>query len=240
VPGQPVVAGQPLLRLVNPELDLQLAAAHAHLDEANARYQQAMKEDSASLEPISKLRAVAAQTLAKLQRDADFLTLRAPFAGIWVSPQINERLGTWIQRGTDLGLLLNPAAYQFVASVREEDGHSLFGHDLRDYGVRLNGSSGSRLTVQGWRVIPGGQQILPSAALGWAAGGDVPVANENNAQGDHTVEPFFEVRGDIVARADVVLLDGRSGRARFRLEPEPLLPRWFRSLRQLLQKRYEI
>ena len=36
------------------------------------------------------------------------------------------------------------------------------------------------------------------------------------------------------------LLDGRSGEIRFKLAPEPLLPRWIRSLWQLFQKRYQI
>jgi hypothetical protein len=36
------------------------------------------------------------------------------------------------------------------------------------------------------------------------------------------------------------LLDGRSGEIRFDLPAEPLLPRWTRQLRQLLQKRYQI
>ena len=39
---------------------------------------------------------------------------------------------------------------------------------------------------------------------------------------------------------EVVLLHGRSGRIRFDLEPEPLLPRWLRRLWQLLQKRYQL
>jgi hypothetical protein len=38
----------------------------------------------------------------------------------------------------------------------------------------------------------------------------------------------------------VALLDGRSGRISFKLQAEPLLPRWIRSLWQLLQKRYQI
>lgn len=239
-PGTTVAAGQPLLQLENPELGLLLASARARLTEADARYQQALKEDSSSLEPLLKFHTAAAETVTKLEADVANLTIRAPFAGVWVSPQVHERVGTWIPRGTDLGVFVNPASYQFVATVREEDGHSLFGRDLRGSGVRLNGSAGSRLAVQNWRVVPGGQQVLPSAALGWAGGGDVPVANDAESQGNRTVEPFFEVRGSITPRSDVVLLDGRSGRARFKLEPEPLIPRWLRSLRQLLQKRYEI
>ena len=76
---------------------------------------------------------------------------------------------------------------------------------------------GYALPVTNWQVVPGGQQILPSAALGWSGGGEMPVAMENNTQGNKTVEPFFEVRGDLDARNGVILLDGRSGKIRFQL-----------------------
>jgi hypothetical protein len=36
------------------------------------------------------------------------------------------------------------------------------------------------------------------------------------------------------------LLHGRSGKIRFDLDPEPLLPRWIRRVRQLLQQRYQV
>ena len=122
----------------------------------------------------------------------------------------------------------------------EEDANPLFDSHLRGAEVRLHGNAGTALFVTNWKVVPGGQHHLPSAALGWAAGGEVPVATENNDQGSRTAEPFFEVRGDLRASGNIALLDGRSGWIRFQLAPEPLLPRWMRSLWQLLQKRYEI
>ena len=137
-------------------------------------------------------------------------------------------------------MLVNPAAFQFVATVMEEDVNALFARDIHGAEARLYGEGRLALAVTNWRVVPGGQQVLPSSALGWAAGGEVPVATENNTQGNKTVEPFFEVRGDLAARNGVILLDGRSGKVRFQLPAEPLLPRWMRSLWQLLQKRYEI
>ena len=153
---------------------------------------------------------------------------------------MEDRRGSWLERGSNLGLLINPATFHFVATVREEDVNELFDRDIRGSDVRLYGQAGTDLVATNLKVVPGGQQTLPSAALGWAAGGEVPVANDDNAQGNKTVEPFFEVRSDLAAHSGVVLLDGRSGRIRFQLEPEPLLPRWLRELWQLLQKRYEI
>ena len=240
-PGSQVQPGQALVQLENPQLKLALKAAKAHLNEVNARLLQAMKNDSADLQPLTKLRSSIEEQLARLNKNEQNLTVRAPFGGLWVSPHIADRQGSWLQRGSGLGLLVNSNAFQFVAVVMEEDVNALFASDVHGVDVRLYGDQvGTDLPVKHWQVVPGGQQQLPSAALGWAAGGEVPVASENDAQGNKTVEPFFEVRGDLAAKPGVALMDGRSGRIRFQLPPEPLLPRWIRELWQLLQKRYQI
>lgn len=238
--GAWVATGKPLLKLRNPELEQALAATQARLEQANARLLQAMKEDSADIAPLTKLRDSIVEQLAKLNADAANLTVRAPFPGLWVAPEIQTRRGSWLERGSQIGLLVNSNAYQFIATVSEEDVNPLFASPIHRADVRLHGNAGTALTVKDWKVVPGGQQTLPSAALGWAAGGEIPVASANDNSGSKTVEPFFEVRGDLTEGKDVVLLDGRSGKIRFKLSPEPLLPRWTRSLWQLLQKRYQI
>jgi putative peptide zinc metalloprotease protein len=238
--GAWVPAGEPLLKLRNPELEQALAATQARLDQANARLLQAMKEDAADIAPLTKLRDSVVEQLAKLNADAANLMVRAPFPGLWVAPEIQTRNGSWLERGSQIGLLVNSNAYQFIATVSEEDVNPLFASPIHRADVRLRGNAGTALTVKDWKVVPGGQQTLPSAALGWAAGGEIPVASENDNSGSKTVEPFFEVRGDLTINDRVVLLDGRSGKIRFKLPPEPLLPLWTRSLWQLLQKRYQI
>jgi hypothetical protein len=61
----------------------------------------------------------------------------------------------------------------------------------------------------------------------------------DDAQGLHAAEPFFEVRA-LVITSEAALVHGQAGKARFDLQPEPLLPRWIRRLHQLLQKRYQL
>lgn len=162
---------------------------------------------------------------------------------LWADPIFagaEQFIGRWLPRGSELGLLANPASFEFDATVMEEDVNALFGKKIYAASVRLYGDAGTALPVKNWKVVPGGQNILPSAALGWAAGGEVPVATGDDSQGDRSAEPFFEVIGKLKPREGVVLLDGRSGKVSFRLAPEPLLPRWTRELWQLLQKRYQI
>jgi putative peptide zinc metalloprotease protein len=237
--GAAVKRGQPLLQLKNSELEIQLASTRAHFAEVNARLLQAMQNDSADIAPLTRLSESVGAQLRKFAEDQEHLVVRAPHDGFWVAPGIEDYLGRQVNRGSDLGLLVNPAAFEFVAGVRQEDVDALFDREIRRAAVRLNGDAATAIPVKTWRVIPGEQKTLPSAAMGWKAGGEIPVAADDN-NGSRAAEPFFEVIGQLEASAPVVLLDGRSGKIRFALPAEPLLPRWCRSLWQLLQKRYQL
>jgi putative peptide zinc metalloprotease protein len=242
--GSYVKRGQPLLRMVNPELDLVLANTRAHLEEVNTRVLQAMDTNSADIAPLTSLKDSVSAELNKYMQDDDNLTVRALHDGVWVAPDVEEAVGRWIPRGTDLGLLANPSGFEFEATVTENDARDLFARKIYRASVRLWGNAETKLPVANWRVVPGGQSTLPSPALGWAGGGDVPIATggqENpQTQAVTAAEPFFEVVGQLDPHTDVGLYDGRSGKISFKLQAEPLLPRWLRSLWQLLQKRYQI
>lgn len=243
VPGSSVARGQPLVRLSNGELDLDVADATARYEESADRLREALSRSTADLKPLqSRLDSVAAN-LAKLKADQAELTLRASQDGVWVAPRIQESIGERIARGTPLGIVIDPREFEFVATVAQADADAVFGplasrarQGLGRAEVRLRGQSDSTVKVVQWKVVPGGQQRLPSPALGWLAGGDLPVAAN---QPDQAAELFFEVHASL-APTSAALLHGRSGAIRFALPPEPLLPRWWRRLRQLLQKRYQV
>jgi putative peptide zinc metalloprotease protein len=238
-PGSLVQRGQPLLRLRNRELELELAAAQARLEEVNARLLKAMHDESADVKPLSGLRESIRARLDKLSTDAQHLVLTARHEGAWVAPGIEDYVGRWLPRGSALGLLVNSNAFEFTATVLQEDVDAVFAQRIARADVRLYGDVATSLPVRDWRVIPGGQKTLPSAALGWRGGGEVPVALEDQ-QGNQAAEPFFEVVGKLAPGSGVALLDGRSGKIRFKLPSEPLLPRAYRRLWQLFQKRYQV
>lgn len=238
-PGGRVTRGQPLLALKNQELEIQLADTLARYDEVQARLRQAMQEATANLKPLNSRLEAITNRLQKLRDDKAALVIRAVHDGIWVAPGVEDFVGRWLVRGTRLGLLINPASFEFTATVQQEDVDTLFARNKSSAQIRLFGQARSVLSAQTWKVIPASQHLLPSSALGWHAGGEVPVA-QDDPQGRKTVEPFFEVQAEIKPVKDVVLLHGRAGKIRFDLEPEPLLPRAIRRLRQLLQKRYQL
>jgi len=263
--GARVTRGQPLFQLRNPELDLELAHAQATVEEMQTRLRQATADKIADVEPLTGRLHAALDRVAKLQADKETLTVKARHDGIWVAPGLEEQVGRWAVRGTRIGLLVNPSAFEFTATIKQEDADALFAGQARVPGaaaqkndrsfslsrifrvlpldkaataeVRLRGEAADVLPVAEWRVIPGEQQTLPSPALGWGGGGEVPVSTEDPKK---AAEPFFEVHANVTPASGVTVLHGRSGKIRFDLQPEPLLPRWLRRLQQLLQKRYQL
>jgi putative peptide zinc metalloprotease protein len=145
----------------------------------------------------------------------------------------------WVRRGTVLGELVDDREYYFISVVSQQDVSQVFSDAIRSSEVRLAGQSNISLPVTSYTRIPYEQRQLPSVVLGLRAGGEVPVS-VTEAGGTTAAEPFYEVRLGVAAGAGAALYHGRSGKVRFRLAPEPLLRQWYRKLRQLLQKRYQL
>jgi putative peptide zinc metalloprotease protein len=238
-PGSPVAKGEPLMRITNPELEFNIRSAIATRDEIEAQILQAMEVQQANLRPLKSRLAAAQQNIARLENDRAELIVRAPQNGTWIAPHIKDSVHRWLLRGADLGLVMDPAKFQFIAVVAQTDADRIFARPVSGSEVRLRGQAQAALKVASLKMIPGEHRILPSPALGWAGGGPVAVS-QDDPDGRRTMEPFFQVRADLAPGAKAVLLDGRVGEIRFDLPSEPLLPRWMRSLRQLLQQRYQI
>lgn len=237
-PGQKVTSGQPLIRLENRELALRLEEARAIYQEVEARWRAAVQRDAASLKPLASRRESARLLIERLQTEQENLVVRARHAGVWVAPGVEDFRRRWLKRGTPLGLVVDPTSFEFSATVLQEDVDRIFRHQLPGTEVRLFGQVEEVLQVAELRVVPGEQRVLPSPALGWMAGGDV-ATNLRDKEGRTAAEPFFSVIGRVSPGAEAALLHGRTGKIRFKLEDQPLLPRWIRRLSQLLQKRFQ-
>lgn len=237
--GTRVEAGQPLFQLASLELELRLAAARSQLEETEAMRLRALRRSTADLAPLASREEAVRKLVRRLEEEREGLTVKAVQAGLWAAPTLPDMVGTWVERGTVFGQLVDESEFYFSAIVSQDDASRLFSEAIRRAEVKLTGQAAVSLPVINRVVIPVDRRNLPSAALGWAGGGDLAV-DRTNTNGTQTTEPFFEVRAT-VKHVDVPQLrHGRGGRIRFELEAEPLLTQWARQFRQLLQKRYGI
>lgn len=237
--GASVRAGEPLFRMVNEELALRLAGAQAQQVENDALQRKALRFATADLAPLQGRIEATRKLIARLEEEQAALLVRAPHAGTWVAPGAAETKGSWLDRGTAVGQLVDGSQFYFSAIVSQREAARLFSGEIRSSAIKLKGQAGVTLPVGERTVIPAERKSLPSAALGWAGGGEIAIDNADRT-GLQAAEPFFEVRAD-VSKAPAPaseLLHGRGGQIRFEGKPAPLLQQWIRRLRQLLQTRY--
>lgn len=238
--GERVNAGTPLVMLADRELELEIAATVAQREETLALQLRALRTaEAADLEPVKKRLAAIDAKLATLRTQQQLLVVRARQSGIWVAPQIKDLVGAWVHRGAVIGQIVDPGKFRFSAVVSQGEAADLFNHTIRKAEVRMFGQAGLNLDVTTFTIIPYQQEQLPSAALGWHGGGEVPVSVQDET-GLQTVEPFFQITAQLLPAVEAMPLHGRSGKLRFTMNPRPLLSQWIHKFRQLLQRRYQL
>jgi putative peptide zinc metalloprotease protein len=235
-PGRAVRAGDVLAQLEDPELPLKIKRGQAQVEEAENQINGVTEDSRVELEAAHTQYDFARAQLQELRDEGARLSIRAPVDGIWVAPQLSDQYGAWLPRGAILGEVIPQRGFHFLAVVEQEAAANLFSGQLRGAQVRLRGQSGQAITTRDLRIIPAQQWILPSAALGWAAGGDIQTDNKDT-NGLRTQVPFFLVYASLPPSPGVFLAQRRTGEIRFSTEWEPLLTQGLRRMRQLFQER---
>jgi putative peptide zinc metalloprotease protein len=198
---------------------------------------RALQDQTADLAPLASRLVSLQQRVTDLQARQASLVVRAAHSGTWIAPRLSDAPGAWLERGLGVGQVINETAFRFTAVVSQSEASRLFEGTMRGGEVRLPGQAGIVLNVLDQTIIPADRDQLPAPALGWRSGGTVPVRSDD-AAGTRATEPFFEVRARLNASDEGLELHGRSGWLRYSLPAEPLFSQGYRSLRQLLQKRY--
>ena len=237
--GKDVRPGTPLLQLSDRELDFEIEATLAQREETLAMERRALRMQTADLRPIRKRLETVESKLKDLREQQAALLVKARQGGVWVAPQILDMVGAWVQRGTALGEIVDHGTFHFSAVVSQDEAADLFVGRIEKAEVRIYGQGGENVTVSDYQIIPYRQETLPSPALGWRGGGDVPISVTDET-GLQAAEPFFQIYATLKRNAGVAFLHGRAGKIRFSLNPRPLLIQWTHKFRQLLQRRYRL
>jgi putative peptide zinc metalloprotease protein len=237
-PGTRVESGTVLARLSNPDLTFDVRVVTAQLREAEAMIDRARADAIADLEPLRRRAATLAQRLDDLNARRAALTITARQPGVWAAPDLRERVGTWIERGSALGGLYDVEGWRFVAVVTQEESADLFDGRTSHGTVRLRGRAAVDLPVVRMEIVPYEQRELPSATLGWLGGGTIATADDRQGGGRTAREGFFELRADLDAiAAQAAMQHGRSGVLRLERPAEPLVAQAARIVGQLFQAR---
>ncbi len=243
--GKDVRENDELLVAENPELSArhkQLLGERRRLETAKCL---AETQDMASAQALSEQLAALAKQIRRAEEELAFLTLCAPLSGRWIAPEVERYKEAYLHRGDKVGLIasvddliIRVTAGQNIAAVlcNEIDAKGSRAACLVEFRIRGRGSDeklGGRIV----KILPAGQEQLPSAALGYAAGGPIQTAADDR-HGTKTTERFFEIR--IVPDASAGLLSGQRVVVRTEMPSRPLIFQWWQMALRFFQRRFQI
>ncbi|MGE4558143.1 MAG: site-2 protease family protein [Desulfovibrionaceae bacterium] len=238
-PGERVEKGQVLLRQSNPAIDYDIRKAKAQLQQIAILGQQALSRMGLDRNPVEKRRLALEQLLSQLEARKRDLVIRAACSGVWGLPDAEALRGQWIAKGRNLGRIVSSDNFLFKAVIVQEDASSLFDGKVLSMAVRLKGVDDADFKVENWSLLAHYQEELPSAALGWRGGGDIPLSPWDDS-GLLAAEPFYLLEADLDGLCSPATLEGRTGAVRIDMASRTLAERTVLYCRQFLQKRYQL
>ncbi len=243
VSGSWVEAGTLIVELSNPELELEANGVRAQMRHAQLLEAKSLSEEGVDLQPIRQRIETLEALLASVQKQQASLTVTAAHAGVWISPESGFRRGAWVQRGAELGQVVDDRSHRFVGVIQQEAATILVHADREDLEIRLEGERELRYRARHLTLVPHSSETLPSAALSPLAGGEIAVTMADPS-GKQSAEPFFLLQAELMAPARRPGVDpvrnGRSGWIRIHLPRSPLaVQAWVRA-RQFIHRRYQV
>ena len=213
--GSELPPGAVVAVLHNPDIEAQSKIAGYQLRQAAA----ALRAAEARLD--SGQTAVYSQQVQRLEFDQkqanwklDQLTLRAPFAGVIATRQVEQRVGSYLQEGDQLAFFVDRRAMRARVLVRDRD--------LED--AQAGGRVDLKVQSFPFRTFRGQiEQVMPAASLNRPL--SAPEKLERNGQ---ELANFFEVDMEF-PNPDGALWEGMTGTARIYGRRYPLAWRFGRA-----------
>ena len=196
------------------------------------------KGEAAEVQKLDAELRLLARDADRLRERLEALAVTAPVRGTWIAPDAEDARGLYVRRGERVGLVGNLDRVVIRAVVTQAN-MRLIDEAQGQPELRVRGRPEDFLTSKGVEVMRAAQKQIPSAALGYAAGGPVPTdptAEQGTEAGEHVREVIIYPDPGSPVR----LLVGQRVVARFEMPPKPLAAQWWRSLLGVLQERFKI
>lgn len=231
--------GPTIIEASNPDLESQRDQLRAEFRRLQVSRQFAQTQDAAKAQIMDERLAALEEQIARVHRDLQSLALGSPISGIWVAPDIDRITGKYVSRGQRLGVVANLDKLRIRAIAGQTVAARLIREAKPNVEIRIKGRPDIELAGRIEKIIPAGQEKLPSAALGYSAGGSTQIDLEDPS-GRLAAEPFFEILVVPSLPQESRVRPGQTMILMFETSAKPMLVQSWRSLLQLFQRRFQI
>jgi putative peptide zinc metalloprotease protein len=250
-PGETVHKDDPIVTLASPELLSRRESLLGQMQEVAVEERNARSKDQPAVSKIAaERRDVLRSSLEDIDRKIGNLVVRAPIDGVVVGADPESKVGAYVKKGDPVCQVMDVHRIRVAATLDQRQGSWINDLAPEQYRVEMRSVSLVERVVEGAavEVVPAGQKVLPSAALGFAGGGQVETEKDDRS-GRLAKRQRFTVYIDPVLprRLDGTDEDGtwlgppgERVKVRFTLPNKPLLDQWLDRLQKSMQGRIKI
>ena len=236
-PGVHVKKGDLLIVSQDPALDAQLKIHAARLKELKARYDASYSSNRVQALIFQEEINNEKQRLDRARERMAELEIYSSGEGLFVVPRASDLPGRYVGQGSLLGYILK-SGKPTVRVVVGQDVVNLVRYQNQGVDIRMADHIETEISAVIRKEVPGAVEKLPSPVLGMLGGGDM-VVDPMDRSGIKSYEKFFQFDLELDRPIDFVSVGGRAY-IRFDNGREPLAYQWYRSLRQLLLRHFNV
>jgi len=235
--GQWVQRGDSIMINEDPLLEAEKHILEARLQELEARY-LSLRYTERSKAMIHKEEIVSAKKeLDRIQELENQLTIRSQTEGKLILPRLEDMKDRFLHRGELVGYVVR-FPLNTVRVVVPQDKIGLVKEQTVKIQIRLAENIGEISEAKVLREVPAATEKLPSVALGFAGGGEVPV-DPRDEEGTKSFNSIFQL--DLILSDQVNMQKiGERVFVRFDHGKVPLAKQWYHFFRQLLLRRFSV
>ena len=225
-----------LLLCENDELTTEVSLLKWRLSELKARHMQVNRQDKIEADIIDDEINQVEDELLRAEEKTSELLIKSPENGMVVLPTDKDLPGRFVKRGQPLGFVLD-ASKMTVKMVVPQTAINQVRGNTQNVSLRTASRPDRILPAKITRIVPAASRDLPSLALSLEGGG-VYALDPREKQNPKVFDTLFQI--ELNPLTDIQGRIGERVYVRFDHPPEPLVYRWFRQVRRLLLKRFDI
>ncbi len=236
-PGKPVKPGQPLIECYDPLLPANIRVLESRVGELKTLYEAQVLSDRVKAAITHEEMEHAKGQLEDARRRADDLTIRSSAEGFFLIPMAQDLPGRFVRRGELLGYVIDRSTITVRVVVSQSDVDFV---RQRTFGVKIRLPEKLAETVPAVirREVPAATDQLPNRVLSQQGGGEIAI-DPRDTLGVKTFQKLFLFDIELPDLGGLFNVGGRVY-VRFDHGKEPLIWRWYRSIRQLFLRRFNV
>lgn len=236
-PGAHIKTGDPLIACYDPLLPAQIKVLESQLRELQATYDTQVFTERVKAEITKEEMNNVASKLADAVERAAELKIKSPGSGAFVVPMAQDLPGRFVRRGELLGYILDRSILTVRVVVFQPD-VDFVRQQTTDIQVRLPGRINETLSAVMRREVPGATDQIPGKTLSQEGGGEIAI-DPRSMLGIKAFQKVFLFDIELPFYRGLYSV-GERVYVRFAHGKEPLFWRWYRGLRQLFLKRFNV